>query len=91
MEEKGAKRRKDDMYRDQGGSSKAEIGPFDRKRINDALDRQLEKSVSSFSKVSTGKDKERFLVPSSSAGKQPELRFLSKNKSVEGDLMILAM
>ncbi|CAA6667005.1 unnamed protein product [Spirodela intermedia] len=71
------------MYRDQGGSSKSEIGPFDRKRINDALDRQLEKSASSYSKGMNGKDKERFLVPSTSVGKQPDLRFLSKNKPLD--------
>lgn len=80
----------EDMYRDQGGSSKSEIGPFDRKRINDALDRQLEKSASSYSKGMNGKDKERFLVPSTSVGKQPDLRLLSKNKPLDSKFMILA-
>ncbi|OIT07834.1 PREDICTED: putative casein kinase II subunit beta-4 [Nicotiana attenuata] len=55
------------MYRDRGGgSSKSEIvgGPLDRKRINDALDKHLEKSSPSTSRAF--KDK---AVPSTSAGK----------------------
>ncbi|XP_078441918.1 putative casein kinase II subunit beta-4 [Wolffia australiana] len=71
------------MYRDQGGSSKSPIGPFDRKRINDALDRQLEKSAAAYCKGAIGKEKERFLVPSSSAVNQPDVRLLSKNKPLD--------
>ncbi|OVA06872.1 Casein kinase II [Macleaya cordata] len=65
------------MYRDRGGGggggSKSEIGPLDRKRINDALDKHLEKSSPSTSKGLNSKDntKERLTVPSTSAGKQP--------------------
>ncbi|XP_077235129.1 casein kinase II subunit beta-1-like isoform X2 [Tasmannia lanceolata] len=70
------------MYRDRGGGgSKPEIGPIDRKRINDALDKHLEKSSPSTSKGLNGKDKDRFSVPSSSAGKLPDHRdSRSKNK-----------
>ncbi|GMN48286.1 hypothetical protein TIFTF001_017471 [Ficus carica] len=70
------------MYRDRGaggggggggggGSSKSEIvgGPLDRKRINDALDKHLEKSSPSTSRALSSKDKERLSVPSTSAGK----------------------
>ncbi|RVW14974.1 Casein kinase II subunit beta-2 [Vitis vinifera] len=60
------------MYRERGGgSSKSEIvgGPLDRKRINDALDKHLEKSSPSTSKGLSSKDKERLSVPSTSAGK----------------------
>eukprot|EP00268_Persea_americana_P047681 TRINITY_DN498_c0_g1_i6.p1 TRINITY_DN498_c0_g1~~TRINITY_DN498_c0_g1_i6.p1 ORF type:complete len:287 (+),score=34.61 TRINITY_DN498_c0_g1_i6:330-1190(+) len=60
------------MYRDRGGSgSRPEIGAIDRKRINDALDKHLEKSATSTSKGMNGKDKDRSAVPSSSAGKLP--------------------
>ncbi|XP_008802520.2 casein kinase II subunit beta-1-like [Phoenix dactylifera] len=59
------------MYRDRGVSgSKLEIGPLDRKRINDALDKHLEKSSPSTSRGLTGREKERLSVPSTSAGKQ---------------------
>ncbi|CAN4099493.1 unnamed protein product [Withania somnifera] len=53
------------MYRDRGGgSSKSELvgGPLDRKRINDALDKQLEKSSASTSRALKEKT-----VPSTSA------------------------
>ncbi|XP_010269851.1 PREDICTED: casein kinase II subunit beta-1-like isoform X1 [Nelumbo nucifera] len=75
------------MYRDRGGGgSKSEIGPIDRKRINDALDKVLEKSSPSTSKGLNGKDKDRLSVPSTSAGKPPpdhrhnRSASLSKNK-----------
>ncbi|XP_057979699.1 putative casein kinase II subunit beta-4 [Malania oleifera] len=60
------------MYRDRGGGpAKSEIvggGPsLDRKRINDALDKHLEKSSPSTSRGL--KDKERLSVPSTSTGK----------------------
>ncbi|XP_057499886.1 putative casein kinase II subunit beta-4 [Actinidia eriantha] len=63
------------MYRDRGGgggSSKAEIGggPLDRKRINDALDKHLEKSSPSTSR--NIKDRERVAMPSTSAGKSQQ-------------------
>ncbi|KAH9788758.1 putative casein kinase II subunit beta-4 [Citrus sinensis] len=60
------------MYRDRGGgASKSEIvaGPLDRKRINDALDKHLEKTSPSTSRALSSKDKERLSVPSTSAGK----------------------
>uniref|UniRef100_A0A2N9J3R6 Casein kinase II subunit beta n=1 Tax=Fagus sylvatica TaxID=28930 RepID=A0A2N9J3R6_FAGSY len=71
------------MYRDRvgggGGSSRSEIvgGPLDRKRIiNDALDKHLEKSSPSTSRVgglnSSSKDKERLSVPSTSTGKSQQ-------------------
>ncbi|XP_042495066.1 casein kinase II subunit beta-1-like [Macadamia integrifolia] len=58
------------MYRG-GVGSKTEIGPIDRKRINDALDKVLEKSSPSTSKGLNGKDRDRLSVPSTSAGKPP--------------------
>lgn len=61
------------MYRDRGVSgSKLEIGSLDRKRINDALDKHLEKSSPSTSRGLNGREKERLSVPSASARKQPE-------------------
>lgn len=76
------------MYRDRGGggSSKSELvgGPLDRKRINDALDKHLEKSVTSSSRglSSSVKDKERLSMPStSSAGVAKSHQHLTaKNK-----------
>ncbi|CAK9133479.1 unnamed protein product [Ilex paraguariensis] len=58
------------MYRDRGGvggASKSEMvgGPLDRKRINDALDKHLDKSSPSTSRGL--KEKERLSVPSTSA------------------------
>ncbi|KAE9459942.1 hypothetical protein C3L33_08142, partial [Rhododendron williamsianum] len=74
-----------------GGSSKAESvgGPLDRKRINDALDKHLEKSSPSNSTrgLLSTKDKERIVsMPSTSSGKsQPVDRSLpSKNKCSDG-------
>lgn len=43
-----------------GGGSKAEMGHVDRKRINDALDKHLERSSPSTSRGLNGKDKDRF-------------------------------
>ncbi|KAL4585944.1 hypothetical protein LXL04_010571 [Taraxacum kok-saghyz] len=61
------------MYRDRGGSS-AMVGgggggPLDRKQINDALDKHLEKTSSSTSRVlnSNSKEKEKLSMPSTSA------------------------
>lgn len=85
------------MYRDRGGgggggSSKSEIvgGPLDRKRINDALDKHLEKSSPSTSRALSSKDKERLSVPSTSTGKSQldhrdtRSASLSKNKCSDG-------
>ncbi|CAB4279371.1 unnamed protein product [Prunus armeniaca] len=57
------------MYRERGvgGSKTTEVGPaVDRKRINDALDKQLERSSPSTSRAINGKDK-----PLIMGGKQP--------------------
>ncbi|KAJ8633803.1 hypothetical protein MRB53_027139 [Persea americana] len=60
------------MYRDRGiVGSKQEIGHIDRKRINEALDKHLEKSSTPISKGLNAKDKERLSVPSTSSGKLP--------------------
>ncbi|KAK8516286.1 hypothetical protein V6N13_046993 [Hibiscus sabdariffa] len=47
------------MYRGQraAGGSKGEVGSVDRKRINEALDKQLERSSPSTSRAINGKDK----------------------------------
>ncbi|OAY67823.1 Casein kinase II subunit beta' [Ananas comosus] len=78
------------MYKDRGvAGAKAEIGSLDRKRINDAMDKNFEKpSSSSASRGLNGKEKDRFVVPSSSAGKHPDPRdprssSLSKDKCSE--------
>ncbi|GAV71497.1 CK_II_beta domain-containing protein [Cephalotus follicularis] len=82
------------MYRDRGGgASKSEIvgGPLDRKRINDALDKQLEKSSPSTSRGlhnnnnNNSKEKDRLSVqPSTSTPKlqqlDPRSASLSKTK-----------
>ncbi|CAD5170985.1 casein kinase II subunit beta-1 [Musa acuminata AAA Group] len=69
------------MYRERGGcGSKVEIGAADRKRINDALDRHLERSSPSTSRGLNGKEKGRLSMPSVNSGKQPEHRTLSKSK-----------
>lgn len=73
--------RTDEMYRDRGGVSKTEIRSLDRKRINDTLDKHLERSSPSTSKVTLGtssKDRDRLSVPSTSAGKLSDQR--PKNK-----------
>ncbi|KAL2902852.1 Casein kinase II subunit beta-1 [Bienertia sinuspersici] len=60
------------MYKDRG--SKAEMGAVDRKRINDALDKHLERSSPSTSKGLNGKDKDRLSaqsIISANSGKQP--------------------
>ncbi|RZS11822.1 hypothetical protein BHM03_00043191 [Ensete ventricosum] len=69
------------MYRERGGcGSKVDIGAADRKRINDALDRHLERSSPSTSRGLNGKEKGRLSMPSVNSGKQPEHRTLSKSK-----------
>ncbi|KAI9087030.1 hypothetical protein K1719_030991 [Acacia pycnantha] len=56
------------MYRVQGGvvGSKSEVGSVDRKRINDVLDKQLERSSPSTSRAIRAKDRssEQLLFPS---------------------------
>ncbi|EEF35876.1 casein kinase II beta chain, putative [Ricinus communis] len=69
------------MYKDRGGgSSRSEM---DRKRINDALDKHLEKLSPSTSRTLNSKDKERLSVPSTSTGKSQfdhRSASISKNK-----------
>lgn len=71
------------MYRG-GNGSKMDAGSVDRKRINDALDKHLEKSSPSTSRGLIVKDKDKLPMPSSASGKQPEHRSLSKNKGSDG-------
>lgn len=57
------------MYRERGaGGSKSEVGAVDRKRINDALDKHLERSSPSTSRATNSKDK---MAQSVMIGKQP--------------------
>ncbi|PKI75289.1 hypothetical protein CRG98_004329, partial [Punica granatum] len=77
------------MYSRGGGSSRPEM--VDRRRIiNDALDKQLEKSSPSTSRAKD-KDRDRISVPSTSTGKsQPDHRdsrasSLSKNKASDDE------
>lgn len=71
------------MYRS-GNGSKVEAGSLDRKRINDALDKHLEKSSPSASRGLIGKDKDRLPLASSASGKQLEHRSVPKNKGSDG-------
>lgn len=68
------------MYKERGIGSKSEIGPIDRKRINNALDKHLERSSPSTWRGL--KDKDRFSLPSTSSGKHPDQRpgSMPKNK-----------
>lgn len=62
------------MYRERGvaaAGSKAEMASIDRKRINDALDKHLERSSPSTSKGLNGKDKDRVSAQSTLIGKPP--------------------
>lgn len=73
------------MYKDRG--SKAEMGTVDRKRINEALDKHLERSSPSTSKGLNGKDKDRLSAQSiisggAGAGKQPSDQRDSRNVSL---------
>ena len=80
------------MYRERAGSgSKAEIGAVDRKRINDVLDKHLEKSPPSASRGLNSKEKDRMLVPSTSSGKQPEPRSLLKSKCSDGKMSLQSL
>ncbi|KAG6479381.1 hypothetical protein ZIOFF_062844 [Zingiber officinale] len=71
------------MYRG-GNGSKLETGHLDWKRINDALDKHLEKSSPSTSRGMIGKDRDRLTVPSSASGNHPEQRSLTKHKTSDG-------
>ena len=79
------------MYRERGVGSKSEIGTIDRKRINDALDKHLERSSTSTSRgLSNGKEKDRIPLPSTSAGKHLDHRdqrsgSAAKNKRSDGE------
>ena len=59
------------------GVSKSELGTlrdsFDRKRINDALDKNLEKSSLSVTKGGNAKDKDPLSFPSTSAGRNTSI------------------
>ncbi|KAL7164968.1 hypothetical protein ACSBR2_040791 [Camellia fascicularis] len=60
------------MYRERGGGgSRSEMGHVDRKRINDALDKHLERSSPSTSRALNGKDKDRLLAQSLLTGAKP--------------------
>lgn len=73
---KVGKEEEEDMYRDRGSvGSKSEIASLDRKRINDALDKHLEKSSPSTSKGGGGgkdKDNNRLSIPSTTSLKQQQ-------------------
>ncbi|XP_042435205.1 putative casein kinase II subunit beta-4 [Zingiber officinale] len=73
------------MYRG-GNGSKLETGHLDWKRINDALDKHLEKSSPSTSRGMIGKDRDRLTVPSSASGNHPEQRSLTKHKTSDEEL-----
>lgn len=60
------------MYRDRGsGGSRPEMGQVDRKRINAALDKHLERSSPSTSRALIGKEKDRSSAQSMSTGGKP--------------------
>ncbi|XP_078155899.1 putative casein kinase II subunit beta-4 [Carex rostrata] len=66
--------------------SKGEVaGSLDRKRINEALDKHLEKSSPSTSRGFNGKDKDRLVVPSTSSGKQAQDPRKNKASDEESD------
>ncbi|XP_072975688.1 casein kinase II subunit beta-1-like [Typha angustifolia] len=82
------------MYRDRGRSGpKPDLGPLDRKRINEALDKHLEKSaMTSSSRGFSAKEKDRLTLASTSSGKQPDHHLdqqrsgsLSKNKGSDDE------
>lgn len=83
------------MYRERGaGGSKSEVvvGPVDRKRINDALDKQLERSSPSTSRTTiNGKDMS-VLLGKHPADHQRDSRSasLSKNHASDGKIRIHA-
>ncbi|GMH09276.1 hypothetical protein Nepgr_011117 [Nepenthes gracilis] len=74
----------EEMYRRRG--SMAETATVDRKRINEALDKHLERSSPSTSKSLNGKDKDRLsaqsIISSGSGGKQASDRKDSRSASL---------
>lgn len=80
------------MYKGRGIGSKSEIGRIDRKRINDALDKHLERSSPSTSRgLNNSKDKDRIsLLPTSSDKQLDQLdqrsASASKNKCSDGEI-----
>ncbi|KAJ4712604.1 Casein kinase II subunit beta [Melia azedarach] len=77
------------MYRDRAvGGSKSEVvlGPVDRKRINDALDKQLERSSPSTSRTTiNGKDMSSVLMGKHPADHQRDSRSVSLSKNHVSD------
>ncbi|KAJ4803138.1 Casein kinase II subunit beta [Rhynchospora pubera] len=66
--------------------SKGEVASsLDRKRINEALDKHLEKSSPSTSRGFNGKDKDRLVVPSTSSWKQAQDPRKNKASEEESD------
>lgn len=77
------------MYRETRGSgSKLEIGTAEWKRISEAFDKHLVKSPPTVSRGVNSKDKDRLSVPSTSSGKKPEHRSLSKTKCSDGSISL---
>ncbi|KAL5551298.1 hypothetical protein UlMin_001474 [Ulmus minor] len=72
------------MHRERGiGGSKSELGTVDRKRINDALDKQLERSSPSTSRAvaSKAKDKQAILLMGKTPVDQRDSRSASLSKT----------
>ncbi|KAI8529870.1 hypothetical protein RHMOL_Rhmol11G0008000 [Rhododendron molle] len=79
------------MYRDRGGGgSRPEMGQVDRKRINDALDKHLERSSPSTSRALNGKEKDRFSAQSTLSGGKPPPD-LAETKGSDGSFKSLSM
>lgn len=74
------------MYKERGIVSKSETGPVDRKRINAALDKHLERS--SPWTLSALKDKDHVSLPSTSSSKHPDQRngLMPKSKCSDGEI-----
>uniref|UniRef100_A0A5B6YWY0 Putative casein kinase II subunit beta-4 isoform X2 n=1 Tax=Davidia involucrata TaxID=16924 RepID=A0A5B6YWY0_DAVIN len=86
------------MYRERGGGgSKSAMGHVDRKRINDALDKHLERSSPSTSRGVNGKDKDRLSAQSILTGKpppdqrDPRSASLAENKCSDGHSLFLSL
>lgn len=72
------------MYRDRGsGGSRPEMGQVDRKRINAALDKHLERSSPSTSRALIGKEKDRSSAQSMSTGGKPPPDLVETKRSDE--------
>lgn len=69
------------MYKERGIGSKSEIRLIDRERINDALDKHMERSSPSTSRgLNNGKDRNRVPHPDQQPGS------MSKNKCSDGEI-----